>query len=366
MNKYLIIFLLFFIFYFLFSAVILAQDAIGIKVSPALIEERVDPGQTVTSTLRFTNIGSVEKAFYLVGRDISGILENTNQPIFAEPGIKTGYELSSWIEATSAPIMVLGNETKEIEFVIKVPEDASPGSHIGVLLVSTKPESEIQEIGSAVGFEAGPLIMLRISGEIFEEAKVREFFTDKALYSRPNVKFTTKVENPGNVLIRPRGPVDIINFMGKTSATIKMNNDAAAIFPKAIREFQVEWNKDGIAFGRYQAVMSLVYGDDGRKTVSATASFWVLPLHIIFPVFGGILILILGIYIITRLYIKKKVAQIYEATKQAEGLSQEGAKINEEILPPTQPVSFPKAALWAIGLLVFVLVFVLVLFMFFA
>ncbi len=357
------------IFYFLFSnEMVLAQTEIGvgIEVKPAIVEENVDPGQDFPFMLHFTNINATPRVFYVVKRDISGLTGEGN-PIFAEVGEKTGYELSSWIEATSAPILMGPNETKDVSFIIKVPQNAPPGGHFGGIFFSPEPESQMKTIGSLINYAVVPIIRLRVSGEIFEEARIRDFFSDKTIYSKPDASFTTHVENLGNVLIKPRGPIDITNLFGKKVATIIMNNSAASVFPRDSREFKVSWQKDGIAFGRYEAIMSLAYGQEPeRKTISAMTSFWILPLNIILPVFGGILFLILAIFIFTKIYIKRKMKQILKATQEARGQQGEAPAEEKEIMLPRADMPFPKIAVFAIGLLVFILVFLVVLFFLFA
>lgn len=343
---------------------VFAQPAAGLQVRPAIFEEKADPGQSFSFILRATNIGSEARNFYLVRQDIKGF-SPSGEPIFAAIGEETIYGMSSWIEVSSDPILIGPGETKEIQFSVKVPQNASPGSHLGGLFLSTEPEARLKEIGSLVGYRVGSVINLRISGEILEEGQIREFSVEKAVYYQgwPQVKFVSRVENLGNVLIRPRGPIDIVNIFGKKIATLRMNDVAAAIFPKDIRRFEVTWRKEGLAFGRYQAVMSLLYGEEQKKTITAAVSFWVLPLDVILPICGGLLILILGGYLGLRLYIKRKIRQVYEATKaMTEEMPESEKKKEEEIMLVEKKVPLPKIAFVAVGLLVLIMIFLILMF----
>ena len=78
---------------FLFSAVFgnlpdaMAEESMGVKMSPSIIEERADPGQTYSWTLRATNVGVKTQQLYVVKRDISGLSEE-GKPNFANFGKK--------------------------------------------------------------------------------------------------------------------------------------------------------------------------------------------------------------------------------------------------------------------------------------
>jgi hypothetical protein len=161
--------------------------------------------------------------------------------------------------------------------------------------------------GAAVGYEVGAIVSLRIAGDVVETARIREFSTDKLIYSKPDVKFKVRVDNPGTVLIRPRGPLQVINTItGKQLAILTVNDTLGGVFPGTTRDFEIAWQDSELAFGRYQGVVGLLYGEQGAQTtVSAVVSFWILPAHIILPVVGILLFIILAVYFGVRLHIKR-------------------------------------------------------------
>ena len=339
-----------------------AQAVEGIGVQPAFFEERIEPGQEFSSVLKITNLGPGKKTFYLFASDISG-LGGDGSPIFATPGETTGYEISSWVSISSEPLAIGSGETKHIPFTIKVPRDASPGGHYGGIFVSLKPVRP-ETSGAGVGYQVGALLNFRIAGNIIEEALLREFRTDKGIYSRAQAKFFVRVENLGNVLIRPRGPLTITNFFGKEVTSLRMNDTAAAVFPKGIREFETSWEGGALAAGRYQAVLGLVYGEDGRKTISATLSFWVIPLHIIIPIAIGIVALILVALALMKVYIRKKVQELVKTT-EASGRQLPG-EAGKEPLGYQKNAPFARLALLAIAVMLLIMFFLFALFILFA
>lgn len=332
----------------------------GIKVAPAIIENRIDPGKTFSDTIHVTNLESKTQTFYVLVRNIKS-LGPDGQPVFAKSGEATGFELSDWVKPGVDHITLAAGQEGDVPFTVNVPANASPGGHFGGIFLSALPPKE-RTNGAGVGYQVGTIMNFRISGDIVENAQIREFSTDKLLYSGANVAFTVEVENTGNVLVRPRGPIDITDMFGKKVATIKINDEGGAVLPKARRKFTATWKGDGFSFGRYQAIVALAYGEDGRKTISAAESFWVLPLKVILPVGGGLLVLILLAYGLMRWYLRRRIADMYRNSRHlSRGGRARGSASVERMRAP-----MPKLAVVAIAVLSFTMVFLIVMFLFLA
>lgn len=331
-----------------FAGNVFAQDSAGIRMQPAIIEDQVSPGQIFRTTLSVTNVGDTSKLFYLVSRDISGLSPN-GTPMFLPAGEESDYSLSSWISFNTPSVTIAGGETKEIPVVVSVPRDADPGSHFAGLFVSLKPEKP-DTIGTGVGYEVATIISLQVEGDVNEEARIRQFATGKMIYTKAEVDFKTIVENMGNVLVRARGPLEITDIFGKKVATLVVNDQGSVVLPDSSREFTTVWTGEGLTIGRYQAVLGLVYGNNGRKTITATTSFWVLPLNFILIVTAGLAALIVIFFTITHLYIRNKLS--------AMGADGKGAALRRGGMP-SKSMFITVAVLIAVALLV---VFMMVLF----
>lgn len=281
-----------------------AQVSEGIEIKPALIEERVNPGEKKTFYVSVKNVTGSDKTLFLGVADIHGVNE-VGAPIFAENGEVSDYALSQWVTFREGSVSLRADETKEIAFTVEVPEQVSPGSHFGSVYFDSQPP-QIGITGSGVGIRVGNIISLRIAGETEESMRLREFSTEKFIYDAPPVTFTTTLENLGNVLLRPNGLIEITDMFGRSVGKIEVNETGASTFPVSERAYQTVWNHNGFAIGRYQALMSVVYGEDERKTVSGATSFWVLPLKPILTVLGVLLALVVTFYVILKTYINKK------------------------------------------------------------
>lgn len=284
-----------------------AQASAGVSITPSLIEERADPGSVLTQDVYVTNISDSERTYYVYIRDISGVHDQGN-PVYLEEGDeKTGYELSSWVTLGLSEVTLAPGSDVRVPVTITVPADATPGSHFGAVFVSLEPP-KFREIGAAVGFDVANIISIRISGDVTEHAQIRSFETDQYIYGKPTVEFTARVENKGNVLVRPVGPLEVYNMFGKRVETMEMNSSRGGVFPGTIRDFKLTWQENGLAFGRYEARVGLVYGDKefGQQTITAVATYWVFPMVIVKPTLAALIVLFVAIYIGVRLYIRRK------------------------------------------------------------
>lgn len=285
-----------------------AQVTQGLQMQPAIIEDKVNPGDIYRFTVKVTNIADDEKTLYLSAQDITGI-DSGGVPEFAEEGERTPYEISSWITLPD-DIIVLGSEaSRDVTFTVRVPADATPGSHFGGVFFESKPQ-QTDTTGAAVGARVGTVINLRIAGDITEEVVLREFSTDRFLYDAPPVEFTMNIENRGNTLARPHGGIEITDMFGKKVATVEVNNAGAAVFPGGEREYAATWEQEGLVFGRYNALLNIVYGDEGRQTVVRPTSFWVLPLKPVSIALGAILGSILLLYLLVKRHITRRLRQM--------------------------------------------------------
>lgn len=344
-----------------FPGFVHAQSSAGVRISPSIIEDRVDPGDSFQGQLKVTNLETTERTFYIIARDISALSE-TGSPIFAEPGEITGFELSQWVDVPVDSITLLPGEDGLVDFSVVVPEDATPGGHFGGIFLSAEPARQ-RTTGAGVGYQVGTIMNFRISGDIREEAQIREFVTDKFVYGENKVELEVTVENQGNVLIRPRGPIEITDMFGNRVEIIRMNDDGSAVLPNGKRSFRTSWISDGLHFGRYEALVALVYGEDGRKTISAATSFWILPLRVIIPVLASLFLIILIVYLIMRWYIRRRLEEMYRHSRgraSARGRGRMPARVARE------RAQIPKFAVVLIALLVFTMLFLAVLFLFFA
>ena len=298
---------------FLVTSTAFAQEqSAGLAISPADIEPdtSLDPGSSTEYTVTVKNLNPTEQTFYISLKNISDVTFD-GTPIFTEPNAeKTGMELADWISLTTTQITLPPGVSERVTFTMNIPEDATPGSHFGSVFFSVVPP-DIENSGVAVGYRVGNLIHIRVTGHADESANIRHFSTDRFFNNAKDVSFSARIENTGTVLVRPSGPVEIKNMLGQKVDTFIFNETKNAVFPGKIKEYSFTWTGEGTGFGRYEALISPVYGYTGAKmTMSSTISFWILPLNILLPALGILAALLLTTFIFVRLYIRRTLAHL--------------------------------------------------------
>ena len=296
--------------FLLFAQSIASAQEAGVSISPGVIEETLDAGTLHNFEIEIQNLHSAPQQYFLFTRNIRSVGDG-GVPIFADDWEETGYELAAWINLSTDSVFLQGGETEVVKFTLEVPKGASPGSHFGGVFVSADPP-EMENSGAAVGYQVANILSIRVAGDVVEQASIRQFSTGKFIYSAQDVDFNVKIENNGNVLVRPAGPLVIHNSLGKRVGELTFNESRAGVFPGKTREFaDVNWIGDGAGFGRYEAILSPVYGDQGAyKTMSNTVTFWILPLNILGPALGALAFILLVTIIGVKLYVRRALAQV--------------------------------------------------------
>jgi hypothetical protein len=299
-----------------------AMAAEALTVSPSRLDELVDPGDVIRQTIKVTNQSDSPKTLHAYLRDFKSEGEEGKAQLI-EPGTEQGSFLSSWITLDNSSLEFAPHEERAFNFTISVPQNTGPGGYYGAVVFGTAApdvKTNSAEQGAAIGIsqQAASLILMQISGEVNENANVREFVTDKSVYMTPfETNFTARIENLGNVHIKPRGTVEIVNMLNNPVATVKLNDSGSNILPKSTRKFESSW-KDGFGFGRYKATMALSYGTEpdkggqGKQTLSAITYFWIIPGKLV--TIGGSIILILAliIYFMLRSYKNRAIKRAFK------------------------------------------------------
>jgi hypothetical protein len=282
----------------------------------------VTPGEIINKTVEVTNTSDAPKTLYPYFRDFVADGE-LGVPRLVNIGSEEG--LGGWIQLGQDQIDFKPQEKKTVSFNIKVPDNASPGGHYGAILFGTKPpdlrlESEDKGAAIATAQQVACLLLFQVAGDIKEDARIREFKTDRSWYSSPFViGFNIRIENLGNVHIKPRGTVRITDMFGKEINNIRINDQSSNVLPSSIRRFEEKWEgKRG--FGLYKASLGLTYGNAvskggiGMQSMFSEVTFWILPWGTIIPVVLGLIFFISLFWFLLKLYknkaVKKAMAQM--------------------------------------------------------
>ncbi len=259
-------------------------------VTPPLFQISIAPGETWSSEITVVNSNPYDMTVYAepVGFEPTG---ESGRPRFIHatrassgvPVFEKGTS-ASWITAPAEGQLIVREGTLKIPFTLTVPSDAAPGGHYAAMLIGNRPpdDSAREEGTVAVTSAIASLVLMRVSGDVVERGRVREFVTERSLYERASARLSLRFENLGNVHLQPQGAITIYNMFGKKRGEIAVNqtNGFGNVLPNSIRSYAFTWDSDAGVWdiGRYRAEVTLGYGLTSKQFAHSTTYFWVLPL----------------------------------------------------------------------------------------
>ena len=270
-----------------------------------------NPSQDWQSSIRVINSNPQELQVYLDVVNFAPRGEQGNaQFLPVLDGEAQGNTIAEWIELSETELLIPPEQTVQVPFTVHVPEDAEPGGHFAAILVGTKPpkgDNRSNKVETSQIITS--LMLLRVSGDVEESGIIRSFRPTEYLFDKPQVEFELRFQNTGNVHLLPQGEIRITNMWGQERGVIPINRETlfGNVLPDSVRKFDFTWTGQWSIgdIGRYSAVATLAYGQEGRKFASAETNFWVVPLKALMIV---LLIVTAFIVIVTwsiKAYVRK-------------------------------------------------------------
>jgi hypothetical protein len=272
----------------------------AITITPPRFELFANPGETLTEKIRVRNDTSSPVTYNIFLEDFATAGEE-GHVVLEEESVDTTYALSNWLTTTTNTLTLQPNEEVTFSFTITVPKNAEPGGHYASVLFSSGTESP-QPGAAAVTQRVGTLVLLRVSGNVVEEAKIETFQAPSYAQSGP-VNFVLRLTNQGNVHVQPKGTIIITNIFGRKVEEIPLNG--ANVLPAATRKMETVWDKNSI-FGTFTATLVATYGQQNLPLTAATR-FTVISITA--AVVIGVTILATIFFIISLISGRKRLAK---------------------------------------------------------
>ena len=297
-----------------FSVFAKSGDELSLTLTPPLFQITQAPGGVWSSNLRVVNTNNFDLVVSATVQDFRPDGETGNAVFMssAKGAPEDTSLMSGWITVPDGDIIVKRGTTALVPFTVHVPENADPGGHYAAILVGTRPTRDIDGSGAGISSAISSLFFLRVPGDVVEEGAIRDFYAEKSMLQSPNASFVLRFENTGNVHLVPEGAIIITNMWGKERGKIDVNkvNTFGNVLPGSTRKFEFKWQGEEnlFEFGRYKALATLVYGEDGRKTVYRTVYFWIIPWKQVLPFALGLGSFIWFVTWSLRRYIRKALA----------------------------------------------------------
>ncbi len=284
-----------------------ANNGQALEIAPPVIYLNADPGQTIKTQIFIRDISSGTLLVTGQVNDFVASGQDGTPKVLLEADNNNPYGLKNWVTALPK-LLLIPREIKSLPITIKVPADASPGGHYGVIrFTATAPSLE----GSGVSLSAslGSLILLTVSGKTNQKLVVSQFTVNKggktgSLFESGPLNFVEVLKNEGNVHVQPTGQVVIKDMFGKKVAAVNVNVPPGNVLPGSSRKFTQPLDKTVIGkkvlFGRYTANLKVVYGAD-KQVLTDSITFWVIP----YKTVGIIILALVAIFFALRFALRR-------------------------------------------------------------
>lgn len=204
-----------------------------ITLTPSSTTLKLDAGTEHQGVMQVRNDGDVAYGFSVYTRPY-GVQNEQYEPDFTNQASNTN--VYKWVQFDQAKYTIQPGATVDVRYTIRVPSDAAPGGHYGVLFAETS-ERGLQSTGVARKKRVGNLLYVTVNGEYKTNGTFKEFILPFWQTQAPIVS-SARVENTGNVDFRAKVSTVAKDLFGQTK--YKYTGDPI-ILPATTRLIEMKW-----------------------------------------------------------------------------------------------------------------------------
>lgn len=275
-------------------------------ISPSVLELEGSRGSVIESTFALFNTNTSDQTYFL---DVISFeaADETGTPAFFEKTSEEN-EFLGWISFPVKQVRVPAQTKVDVPFNIVIPDDVASGGKYAAITVSTTPTDVVTDNGVVIEAKTAVLVLLTVSGATVESLQLLDFSFEQKNVDLPFGEFQYRLQNQGNVHVKPEGTVQIVGAFGQEIAYIDANEVEGRILPRSTRQYAGSFNAEMnwfekaayqlryLVMGPIKAELSLSYGSM-NEALSAEVWFWVLPWELL----SLILLIVLSLFSLYRI-----------------------------------------------------------------
>jgi hypothetical protein len=265
--------------------------ALAFAVAPGIMEISGKRGDTIERTIAVINNSTAEQTYYLGAlKFVPG--EGSGSPEFI-PFEVDHSGLPEWLVFPVKEVAIPPRTKVDVPFQVVIPQGAASGSYFAAVTVSTAPHEIVETNGASIEAKTAVLLFLTVEGETVEKLALLDFTSeaDGRIVSDLSVPYQYRLQNQGNVFVKPEASVRLTDIFGRTVLVADGNPDQGRVLPESTRTFEGETasRPDGfvetvrsqlgtLTIGPVTATLTVRYADE---ELAETFSFWVIPWQLI-------------------------------------------------------------------------------------
>lgn len=218
-------------------------EAERITLSPSSTSLTVDAGETVTGSMKVVNDGSVAYGFNVYARPYA-VSNELYDPDFTKQAANTN--VYKWVQFSQTSYAIEPGQTIDVKYTLRVPADAAPGGHYGVLFAETN-ERGLEGTGVARKKRVGNLLYITVNGAYKTQGSLEKFILPFWQFKAPVVS-SLRIKNSGNADFKTKVTTVAKDIFGQTKFTYTGD---PIVLPDTTRLVEMKWEK-APAFGLFK------------------------------------------------------------------------------------------------------------------
>jgi hypothetical protein len=294
----------------------------------------LEPGAHVSDTLYINNLSSTQPLIVSLRLVDFSAKDQTGSPALnlTKDAPQTTWSIKPFVNMP-ASVDIPAGKAVNVPITITVPAGQGAGSYYSAIEYNAQNTPGQQNVTLAASSVS--LVFVTVPGRATEHMQLKQFgafipssdditgsFTSWFFTSPPKV-LAYLVQNQGNVAEEPTGSILVKNMFGKQVKEINQANpkkqlaliDQTRRFEACMQQgtqtvkaasgqdqTNVVCNTPHLMPGRYTAQLAVFYGLNGstNQEITATATFWYLPVWFLVTAFVVLFLIVVGIYLLQR------------------------------------------------------------------
>lgn len=235
-------------------------------ISPTEKHYEVNPGETISDSFVILNSGQTVYDFITYSSPYSVSNGSYDAQYDVNAPRSDAYK---WVQMNTTQWHAEVRQTTTIPFTLRVPANASPGGHYGIIFAETKAQDDAA--GIARKKRIGIVLYVKVKGDIVNEGRVTNIATGW-FYSHPPVTATVTIEDKGNTDFTAQSKMTVTDLFGGVKYTGSKDYN---VLPGTTRDVSLTYD-DPPWFGLFKVkVEATVMGNTTtRESFVLVAPYW--------------------------------------------------------------------------------------------
>jgi len=252
----------------------------SLAMTPAIQRLEIKAGETVDRTMTVINDGKVAYKFIVYARPYS-VKNEQYDPQFETTLENT--DVYQWVQFEKVSYTLQPGERIDVPYHMKVPANAAPGGHYGVIFAETQPDASTAT-SVLRKKRVGGLLLANVDGKVVRSGAL---LSANAPFwqSAPPLTINDRVKNTGNTDFQASVSTSVEDMFGSVKHSETKNY---TVYPGTIRKIPVTWdNSPWFGLFKYKQSVSIVGNVTNTSHYVLLAPKWLVLLLIIAVVVGA-------------------------------------------------------------------------------